>query len=142
WTTITAPGKSAGNSGINFISVAGPPVDDATTTMGNFPAPRCPPFSDDGRAAGLAGSAFAGAGCSLVAVFGWELARAAVLTTRTFAAIFSLRQSSSFTELISKSIPDDGFATKSIAPSCSALSVTSAPSRDSELTITTGCGLL
>ena len=63
-------------------------------------------------------------------------------TTRTLAAILSLRQSSSFTELMSRSMPPVGLGTKSIAPSSSDLSVTSAPSRDSELTIKIGRGLL
>src|SRR5882724_6866396 len=37
-TRMTAPGKSLGKLGINFISVAGPPVEDANTMMGNLPA--------------------------------------------------------------------------------------------------------
>src|SRR4051812_8915559 len=41
---------------------------------------------------------------------------------------------------MSRSIPLEGLATKSIAPSSSAFSVMSAPSRDSELTITMGRG--
>ena len=64
----------------------------------------------------------------------------AVRTTRTFAAIFNLRVSSSRTLRISKSIPLEGFGTKSIAPSSSARNVPEAPSRDSELTITIGRG--
>src|SRR5579864_3872005 len=39
WISSTAPGKSLGKYGTNFISVAGPPVDEAITTMGNFVAP-------------------------------------------------------------------------------------------------------
>src|SRR5438309_7976992 len=40
WTNNTAPGNSLGNAGTSFISVAGPPVEAAMTTMGNFPSPR------------------------------------------------------------------------------------------------------
>src|SRR6201993_2642916 len=35
-TMITAPGNSRGNNGTSFISVAGPPVEAAITTMGNL----------------------------------------------------------------------------------------------------------
>src|SRR6185437_3172795 len=68
--------------------------------------------------------------------------RVAVRTTRTFAAILSLRHNSSFTELMSRSTPPLGLGTKSIAPRSSAFNVTSAPSRDSELTSKIGRGLL
>jgi hypothetical protein len=70
----------------------------------------------------------------------WSFERVAVRTTRTFETIFSLRINSSRTVFISRSIPLDGFATKSMAPSSSALSVMSAPSRDSELTTRIGLG--
>src|SRR6266481_7371031 len=36
-TSKTAPGKSFGNCGTNFINVEGPPVEAAITTIGNFP---------------------------------------------------------------------------------------------------------
>src|SRR5437868_3406183 len=36
-TSSTAPGKSLGNEGTNFINVAGPPVEAATITIGNLP---------------------------------------------------------------------------------------------------------
>src|SRR5437868_5419527 len=36
-TNSTAPGKSLGKEGMNFINVAGPPVEAATMTMGNLP---------------------------------------------------------------------------------------------------------
>src|SRR4051812_12393254 len=36
-TSKTAPGKSFGKEGINFISVAGPPVEAAIMTIGNLP---------------------------------------------------------------------------------------------------------
>src|SRR5947209_5091754 len=36
-TSRTAPGKSFGNDGMNFINVAGPPVEAATMTIGNLP---------------------------------------------------------------------------------------------------------
>src|ERR1041384_3021725 len=39
-TSKTAPGNSLGNEGMSFISVAGPPVEAAMTTMGNLPSPR------------------------------------------------------------------------------------------------------
>src|SRR5580700_10993297 len=68
--------------------------------------------------------------------------RDAVRTTRTLAAIRTLRTSSSFTLCISRSMPDEGLVTNSIAPSSSAFSVLAAPSLLSELTITMGRGLL
>ena len=68
--------------------------------------------------------------------------REAVRTTRTLAAIFSLRHRSSRTEFMSRSTPLVGLATKSMAPSSSAFKVVSAPSRDSELTMTMGRGLV
>src|SRR3954449_5028870 len=43
-TSNTAPGNSFGNDGISFISVAGPPVEAAMTTIGNLPSLR---LSDD-----------------------------------------------------------------------------------------------
>ncbi len=64
----------------------------------------------------------------------------AVRTTRTFAAIFSLRVSSSRILRMSRSMPLEGLGTKSMAPSSRARKVLAAPSRDSELTITTGRG--
>ena len=64
----------------------------------------------------------------------------AVRTTRTFAAIFSLRVSSSRILRMSRSMPLVGLGTKSMAPSSRARRVLAAPSRDSELTITTGRG--
>src|SRR5262249_56021111 len=106
WTTMTAPGKSLGKYGANFISVAGPPVDEATTTTGNFP-PR------DGGGAGAAVPfctfcpKLADAGSLLdeeVASCGMR-GRGAVRTTRTLAAILSLRQISSFTRPQSRPTP-------------------------------------
>src|SRR5438445_12801247 len=43
-TSNTAPGNSFGNDGMSFMSVAGPPVEAAMTTIGNLPSPR---FIDD-----------------------------------------------------------------------------------------------
>ena len=68
------------------------------------------------------------------------MGRAAVRTTRTFAAIRTLRSSSSFTLFMSRSIELEGFPTNSMAPSSSARSVLAVPSFDSELTITMGRG--
>src|SRR5438132_4630182 len=68
--------------------------------------------------------------------------REAVRTTRTLAAIRTLRRSSSFTLCISRSMAPDGLATNSIAPSSRARRVLAAPSRDSELTITIGFGFV
>src|SRR2546430_8652163 len=36
-TSRTAPGKSFGKEGMNFINVAGPPVEAATMISGNLP---------------------------------------------------------------------------------------------------------
>src|SRR6266481_779768 len=54
----------------------------------------------------------------------------------------TLRRSSSFTLCISRSMAPDGWATNSIAPSSNARRVLAAPSRDSELTMTIGRGLV
>ena len=70
-----------------------------------------------------------------------EASREAVRTTRTFAAMRTLRNKSSFTLCISRSIPLEGLATNSIAPSSRAFKVLAAPSFDSELTITIGRGI-
>src|SRR5262245_251819 len=129
---------------MKFISVAGPPVEEASTTMGNFPAPLAAAFTAARTSCRLA-SPFLPAGSlrgEAAATSCCSLDRVAVRTTRTFAAILSLRHSSSFTELMSRSMPPLGLATKSIAPSSSDFSVTSAPSFDSELTIRIGRGLL
>src|SRR5258708_13742970 len=153
-TRTTAPGKSLGNCGTKLIGAAGPPVDAATSTMGNFPVLRagaaaaaapelvgrtCCSFCSTGWVASLAAGSLRGAA---VAISCCNLERVAVLTTRTLEATLSLRYSSSLTELMSRSIPPPGLGTKSMAPSSSAFSVMSAPSRDSELTISTGRGLL
>ena len=71
-----------------------------------------------------------------------EATREAVRTTRTFAAMRTLRNKSSRTLCISRSIPLDGLATNSIAPSSRARNVLAAPSRDSELTTTIGRGFV
>src|ERR1700691_2959758 len=129
-TKSTAPGKSFGNPATTRITAAGPPVDAAITTIGNFP-----PVWD---ATDASAPDFLLAGISAGAVGAFP--RVAVRTTRTFAAILSLRVSSSRTLRISKSIPLEGLGTKSIAPSSSARKVLEAPSRDSELTMTIGLG--
>src|SRR5882724_9400991 len=77
-----------------------------------------------------------------VAISWANLLFAAVRITRTLDAILNFRESSSRTEFMSKSMPLDGLATKSMAPNSRAFSVVSAPSRDSELTITIGRGLV
>jgi hypothetical protein len=74
--------------------------------------------------------------CTVVA------SREAVRTTRTFAAMRTLRSKSSRTLCISRSMPLDGLATNSMAPNSSAFKVLAAPSRDSELTITIGRGFV
>src|SRR5262245_14839333 len=97
WTTMTDPGKSLGKYGANFISVAGPPVDEATTTIGNFPPREGPgacvtvPFCTLCPKLAGAGSLLdeTAASCGM-------RDRVAVRTTRTLAAILSLRQISSF----------------------------------------------
>src|ERR1700675_1239612 len=71
-----------------------------------------------------------------------DASREAVRTTRTLAAMRTLRRSSSLTLSISRSMPLDGLATNSIAPSSSARRVLAAPSRDSELTMTMGRGFV
>src|SRR5258708_16734733 len=147
-TSTRAPGKSLGKGGKNFMSGAGAPVDGATNTIGNLPPLRA--GIGGGGTTGVRSSGifwakvFVGGSLrgALVAISCCSLDRVAVRTTRTFAAILSLRPSSSFTELMYKSMPPEGLATKSMAPSSSALSVTSAPSRDSELTIRMGRGLV
>src|SRR3954466_8590849 len=52
-TSRTAPGKSLGNDGMNFISVAGPPVDAATMTNGNLPLARLVAAGEENAEAGL-----------------------------------------------------------------------------------------
>ena len=66
----------------------------------------------------------------------------AVRTTRTLAAMRTLRRSSSFTLCMSRSMPPEGLATNSMAPSSSARRVLAAPSFDSELTMTMGFGFV
>src|SRR5438105_6207701 len=57
-TSKTAPGNSLGKDGISFISVAGPPVEAAMTTMGNFPSLRfMEPASENMVDAGLGAGA-------------------------------------------------------------------------------------
>src|SRR3984957_17576514 len=130
-TNKTAAGKFLGNPETTRMTAAGPPVDAAITTIGvRFPFASV----DEGRRVG-SGAAVTGRAAGIS-----TFARVAVRITRTFAAIFNLRVSSSRTLRISRSIPLEGFGTKSIAPSSSARSVSAAPSRDSELTITIGRG--
>src|SRR5579859_1144170 len=137
-TRITAAGKSFVNPGASRITVAGPPVEAASTTTGNRVSEETTAGAT-GRAAGGWGLAaappFIGA-CSAAA------SREAVRTTRTFAAIRTLRSKSSLTLCMSRSIPDDGLVTKSIAPSSRAFSVLAAPSLLSELTTTIGRGFV
>src|SRR3989442_1791341 len=133
-TTITDAGKSRVKPGTRRITAAGPPVDAAIAATGN----RCPlEFRAWARASRSAGpvASLARFCCAI------GMGRAAVRTTRTFAAIRTLRSSSSFTLFMSRSIELEGFPTNSMAPSSNARSVLAAPSFDSELTITMGRGL-
>src|SRR4051812_43992223 len=63
-TSRIAPGKSFGNEGMNFINVAGPPVEAAIITMGNLPPPAlagAPATADEKTVLeGLGGSGAAG----------------------------------------------------------------------------------
>ncbi len=130
-TTTTAAYRSFGSRETTSITVAGPPVDAAIMITGNLPAPTAggvPPFEGTTRGIGPLAATFA------------SLESVAVRTTRTFAAIFNLRRSSSPTVRMSRSIPFTGFGTKSTAPNSSARRVLAVPSRDSELTITMGRG--
>src|SRR6266404_2415015 len=133
-TRKTAAGKSRVNPGARRITVAGPPVEAPSTTTGKR------------WSAGIAGDVRAGAesfGAALPFVPCTERASLdAVRTTRTFAATRTLRSSSSLTLCMSRSMPLEGLATNSMAPSSSALSVLAAPSFDSELTITMGRGFV
>src|SRR5260370_746145 len=134
-TRKTAAGKSRVNPGARRITVAGPPVEAPSTTTGKR------------WSAGIAGAVRAGgdglAGAALPFVPCTERASLdAVRTTRTFAAMRTLRSSSSLTFCMSRSMPLEGLATNSMAPSSSALSVLAAPSLDSELTITMGRGFV
>src|SRR5579862_639681 len=142
-TRKTAAGNSRVNPGARRITVAGPPVEAPRTTIGNR-CSRDANATDAGRAR-TADDDFgleAGEDCAGVALCKVDASREAVRTTRTFADIRNLRNRSSRTLCMSRSTPLDGLETKSIAPSSSAFSVLSAPSRDSELTITIGRGLV
>src|SRR6266852_4301330 len=68
--------------------------------------------------------------------------RDAVRTTRTLEAIFTLRSNSSRMLCMSRSMALLGLATNSIAPSSRAFRAPLAPSRDSDLTMTIGRGLV
>src|SRR5713226_2795319 len=129
-TSNTAAGKSLVNPGTRRMTVAGPPVEAARTTMGKR----------------ISDGALRGAACAPAFFDGVRgkaaLGREAVRTTCTFAAILSFLQRSSRMSFMSRSMPLEGLATNSIAPSSRARNVLSAPSRDSELTITIGRGLL
>ena len=81
-----------------------------------------------GRQAGRGGSNAAVRAPSPLDFCTWNASREAVRTTRTFAAMRTLRNKSSFTLCISRSMPLEGLATNSIAPSSSAFSVLAAPS--------------
>jgi hypothetical protein len=124
------------------MTVAGPPVEAPRTTTGKRWSSDDAVDDADREArdgAGLGVAAAAGAGLVPWTV---DASREAVRTTRTFADIRTLRSKSSRTLCMSRSIPLDGLETKSIAPSSRAFSVLSAPSRDSELTMTIGRGLV
>src|SRR5271154_1648209 len=133
-TRSTAAGKSLGKPDTTRITAAGPPVDAAITTSGNFVPLLAWLYAS--RSALLAAADARDTGACGAGRF----ESVAVRTTRTFAAIFSLRVSSSRMLRMSKSTPLVGLGTKSIAPNSRARKVLAAPSRDSELTITTGRG--
>src|SRR5271170_4379989 len=132
-TSRTAACKSLGKPATTRMTAAGPPVDAAITTSGNF-VPLAA-FWCAARSAPLIAADGCGTGACAV-----SFDMVAVRTTRTFAAIFSLRVSSSRILRMSRSMPLVGLGTKSMAPSSRARRVLAAPSRDSELTITTGRG--
>src|SRR5271167_4732584 len=133
-TRSTAAGKSLGKPDTTRITAAGPPVDAAITTSGNFVPLLAWLYAS--RSALLAAADARDTGACGAGRF----ESVAVRTTRTFAAIFSFRVSSSRMLRMSKSTPLVGLGTKSIAPNSSARKVLAAPSRDSELTITIGRG--
>src|SRR6266850_1496266 len=134
-TRITAAGKSRVNPGAIRMTVAGPPVEAARTTTGNL-------WSSPDEAAGRELLGVCGRTLALPIPCNFEASREAVRTTRTLEAMRTLRRSSSFTLCISRSMPLEGLATNSMAPSSSARSVLAAPSLDSELTITIGRGFV
>src|SRR5882672_8422509 len=135
FTRITAAGKSRVNPGAIRMTVAGPPVEAARTTTGNL-------WSSPDEAAGRVLAGVCGRALALPIPCNFEASREAVRTTRTLEAMRTLRRSSSFTLCISRSMPLEGLATNSMAPSSSARSVLAAPSLDSELTITIGRGFV
>src|SRR5713101_3339905 len=134
-TRITAAGKSRVKPGARRMTVAGPPVEAASTTTGNR-------WSRPDVAAGRRLTGSDTTVLELLECWIVEARRDAVRTTRTFAAMRTLRSSSSVTLCISKSMEREGLATNSIAPSSSARSVLAAPSFDSELTTTIGRGFV
>src|SRR3984893_6262308 len=134
-TRKTAAGKSRVNPGARRITVAGPPVEAPSTTTGKrWSAGMTGAVRTGG--VGFAGAALPFVPCTVSASLD------AVRTTRTFAAMRTLRSRSSLTLCMSRSMPLEGFATNSMAPSSSAFSVLAAPSLDSELTITIGFGFV
>src|SRR6267143_6323759 len=134
-TRITAAGKSRVNPGAIRIIVAGPPVEAARTTTGNL-------WSSPEVAAGRGLTGVCGRTLAPPVSCNLEASREAVRTTRTLEAMRTFRRSSSFTLCISRSMPLEGLATNSMAPSSNARSVLAAPSLDSELTITIGRGFV
>src|SRR5712675_1019542 len=135
-TRKTAAGKSRVNPGARRITVAGPPVEAPRTTTGKRWSAGITGVVRMGIGAGFAGAALPLAPCTVRATL------EAVRTTRTFAAMRTLRSRSSLTLCMSRSMPLEGLATNSMAPSSSALRVLAAPSLDSELTMTMGFGLV
>src|SRR5216684_3350925 len=136
-TRKTAAGKSRVNPGARRITVAGPPVEAPITTTGKR-------WSAGIAGAGTVRTAGAGLAGEAPRFVPWTVraSREAVRTTRTFAAMRTLRSSSSFTFCMSRSMPLEGLPTNSMAPSSSDLSEPAAPSLDSELTITIGLGFV
>src|SRR5215469_1508776 len=134
-TRITAAGKSRVKPGAMRMIVAGPPVEAARTTTGKR---RSAPPTD----AGFGSAGWDGAGLPVEVARIVFASRTAVRTTRTLAAMRTLRSNSSLTLCMSRSMPPLGLVTNSIAPSSRALSVLAAPSLLSELTTTIGRGLL
>src|SRR6267143_1883432 len=134
-TRITAAGKSRVNPGAMRMTVAGPPVEAARTTTGNL-------WSSPDEAAGRELTGACGRGLVPTGSCNFDASREAVRTTRTLHAIRTLRNSSSFTLCMSRSMALEGLATNSMAPSSRARSVLAAPSLDSELTMTIGRGFV
>src|ERR1700722_587490 len=97
-TRKMAAGRSFGKLETIRVTAAGPPVEAAIATTGNFPLP-C-----DGDAAFRIGLGEKDMGADGVGIF----ERVAVRTTRTFEASLSFRLSSSPTDFISRSMPLEG----------------------------------